>query len=218
MDLKEIFGEELANQLSASADPLTKQVVTKLTASKLVVDDGKLVPQYRVKELTDEVDSFKKLVKKGEDDLKALADKAKGNEELTKQITEAQAATKAAKEEAAKEVAANKKKAELTIALVNAGVNSVKARETLMDNRDLAGLEIGEDGKLKGFEDKIKLFQADPAFKSFFGDVKRVGQEHEAGSPPPDVGSLKSQYDEALKKGDTVQAVAIKQKMYESKG
>ena len=61
---KEIFGDELVDQLTASTDPVVKSFVAKFTAAKLILDDGKLVPQYRIQELTTKIGEQEKQLKK----------------------------------------------------------------------------------------------------------------------------------------------------------
>jgi DNA-directed RNA polymerase alpha subunit len=76
MDLKELLGEELYNQ-----------VVEKAGDNKLaVVSDGSYIPKDKFNEKNDEVKDLKQQLKDRDTQLDDLKTKAAGNEELTNQI------------------------------------------------------------------------------------------------------------------------------------
>ncbi|MBE3139998.1 MAG: phage scaffolding protein [Thermoplasmata archaeon] len=185
MDLKEIVGEELAGKLSASQDELVKQVIAKLSTAELMVGNSKtLIPLHVFNEKNDALKASKDLVKKFEDDLKVLKDASAGNTTLQTQISELQRANKAAKDEYELSQIKNKKALAVQLALVSAGVNDEKARNLLSREFDTEKIELTETGEVKGIVDLLKPIKDNPSFKSMFGTIKIVGQEHqEAGAP-----------------------------------
>jgi hypothetical protein len=216
MELKEIFGEELANQLTTSTDATVKQIVAKLGEKKLLIDDGKLVPQYRVKELTDEITAHKVQLKKNEDDLKELKEKAGGNAGLTEQISALQKANKQAKDEFDAAQAKAKKSTAVLVALMDGGVSDPTARDVLSKTFDIDKVELGADGKPIGFDALLKPLKENLAFKAMFGTVKMVGQEHNLGGGGEPVSELEVQLAAAQKSGKLVEVVALKRQIAEA--
>lgn len=216
MDLKEIFGEELANQLSVSGDATVKQIVAKLTEKKLILDDGQLVPQYRVKQLTEKIDAQEKLIKKSEDDLKSIKAEAESVPALKGKISEIQAMNKAEKEAFDAAQVKSKKSTALLVALMDNGVIDPTAREVLSKNFDLDKLELDESGKPKGFDVALKPIKENPVFKAMFGVSKMVGQEHQIGTDA-EPQTLEMKLAEAEKSGrPLVEIVALKRQIMEA--
>lgn len=216
MDLKEIFGEELANQLSVSGDATVKQIVAKLTEKKLILDDGKLVPQYRVKELTDKIDAQEKQIKKSEEDLRTIKVEAENVPVLKSKISEIQAMNKAERESFDAAQSKSKKSTALLVALMDSGVTDPTAREVLSKNFDVDKLELDETGKPKGFDALLKPIKENPVFKTMFGTPRMVGQEHQDGrSAEPQ--TLEMKLAEAEKSGrPLVEIVALKRQITEA--
>lgn len=217
MEIKELLGEDLATRIGASQDALVKEVVVKLTGQKLIFDDGKLVPQYRVKEQADLIEAQKIQLKKNEDDLKDLKDKAAGNVTLTAQIGDLQRVNKAAKEEFETNQLKAKKSFALKEALMNAGVGDPEARNLLSLKFDIDKLELDEAGAPKGFLDQLKPIKDNKAFAGMFGSTVIVGQVHADGTSPAPLSLLESQLDAAIKAGRTIEVIAIKRQIAESK-
>lgn len=184
MELKELLGEELAVKASASPDAILKEVLVKLGGQKLVSDDGKMVPQYRVKEQSDLIEAQKAQIKKNDEDLKALKDKAAGNDTLTAQITDLQRVNKAAKDEFEASQLKAKKSFALKEALMNSGIGDPEARNLLSLRFDIDKLELDEAGKPKGFDEQLKPIKENKSFAGMFGTTVIVGQEHADGATP----------------------------------
>jgi predicted transcriptional regulator len=171
--LKELLGEELYSQL-----------VAKLGDKKLVVDDGKLIPKYRLDEVSEKNKSLSEQLQKYEGDLKTLKQTASGNEELTKQISDLQKKMKEQQEEAEAKMIREKKSFALKDALRSAGVQDDDALDVLSKKFDVDKIELDETGKPKGFDDAIKPLKEKPAFSAMFGKKQISGQEHQHGLDP----------------------------------
>jgi len=217
MELKELLGEDLATRLSASTDAIAKEVITKLTGQKLILDDGKLVPQYRIQELSDQVKNQKELLKKNDDDLKDLKTKVTGNETLTAQIGELQRSQKAQRDEFDANQAKTKKSFALKEALMNAGVGDPEARNLLSLRFDIEKLELDEAGKPKGFDDQLKPIKENKAFAGMFGTTVVIGQQHADGLSPGPLSALEAQLAEAIKQKRTIDIIALKRQIAEGK-
>jgi uncharacterized coiled-coil protein SlyX len=218
MDLKEIFGEELSTKLTTSTDETVKQVIVKLNEKKLILDDGKLVPQYRIKELSDQITEKDRLIKKNEDDLKALKLEAENIPTLKSKITEMQTSNKAAKDEFDANQIKTKKDFAIKEYLMNAKVGEADARDLLILKFDPTKIELDEAGKVKGkyAEDTLQSLMTNPAFKPMFGMVVMQGQEHQGGdNPNPTLGTLEAKLVAAQKAGKMAEVVAIRKLIFE---
>jgi phage gp36-like protein len=181
-DLKKLFGDELYASVSAKIGD--KQLLLFEKDEKIVVDDGKLIPKYRLDEVRSASESLKAQVEQYEKDMKVLKKAAEGNTDLVGQIEQLQSAAKTAKAEAEQAEARVRKQFALKEALLNAGVVNADARDLLSHRFDLEKLEIDAAGKIKGFDDALKPVKENKAFAGMFGEVKFAGQEHAEGDLP----------------------------------
>ncbi len=184
MDLNDILGEELTSRVSSSTDELIKQIVGKLTTVKLIVGDAtQYVPKAEFNEKNDLVKALKAQVAKADDDIKAIKAEAETIPALKARITEIQAVSQQERAQFEANQIKAKKSTALQVALLDNIVTDPLSREILSKHFDLDKMEIGEDGKLKGFNTLLKPIKDNPAFKGMFGTVKMVGQEHQDGVP-----------------------------------
>lgn len=177
-ELKALLGEELYNQ-----------VIEKLGDTKLVVDDGSLIPKYRLDEVIQQRKALQDQVAKYEKDLTDLKKLASGNEELTKQISALQEQNKALTEKNNAELVKIQKSFALKEALLSAGVTDQDSRELLINRFDLEKLELDDSGKLKNADELIKPFKEHPVLKNLFGtpQVLRGANPHINNSNNPDL-------------------------------
>ncbi len=193
--LKQLLGEELFNQLFPKDSDNLKKVTEKIGNKKMIEDDGKLVPQSRVKELTDKKTELENQLKTASDNLtkvqadydKIKTEKDKGKStvdeqiaSLTKTITDLQTELKN-KDQLG--VVNNKR------TLVESQFRLLKANDQYLQTlvrefelkHPLDKLEI-ENGKIKDAENLFKPFQED--YKPLFGVVQKKGFEHKDGNDP----------------------------------
>lgn len=150
MDLKELLGEELYQQVSA-------KVGDKKIA---VVSDGNWFP----KEKFDEVNKDKKALKDQLDDrdkqLKDLGDKASGNDELTKEINRLKELNSETVDKYEKQIAQQAFDAKLADALRKAKARNVKS---VTANLDLSTIKLDGD-KLLGLDDQLSALKESDAY------------------------------------------------------
>lgn len=218
MELKDLVGEELAAKLSAMTDETVKQVISKLTTTKLMVGDSKtLIPIHEFNEKNDALKVSKELNKKYETDLEDLKQKAAGSVTLQQQITELQNANKTAKAEFDLNQSKLKKSFAVKTALLNAGVNDEEARNLLSLKFDIDKIELDDKGEVKGIVDILKPMKENPSFKGMFGTVRMQGQEHQVGLSPDQtlIGALETKLADAQKRGKMVEVVTLRQQIFE---
>lgn len=186
--LKKLIGEEAF-----------KKVEADLNGKELIVNDGTYIPKDKFDKLNDEKKDLQKEkdkltgdLKTAQDDLKKIQDEnKKGKNSVEEQIAELnkklqeQDGKIAAKD---KELQLSKMEGVLKDALTEAGVKNSKNLKLLMRDPELASekLELDDNGKIKGFEEKVKRLQED--YKPLFGE------ENFSGTPP---GQKKQNADEA---------------------
>lgn len=173
--LLELLGQELHNQVAAKLGEV--QIFLHEKDQKVILDDGKMVPQHRVKELTDKVTSLETQLSKSETDLKELKKSFKDNEALTSKIEELQTENKNAKSELVKRETQLKKELAVKEALMSAGVVDADARDLLLPKFDVNTIELDEAGKVKDFDSKLKPIKENKTLSVLFGEIKFKGTQ-----------------------------------------
>lgn len=167
--LKELIGEDSF-----------KKVKTEIGEKDLIVNDGSYIPKAKFDELNEKkknLETEKDNLTKQVNEFKQKAeDLEKNNKTKDKTVEDqmAEMAKKLADIEAAsqKDKAAllnAKKESAIKEALQEAGVKNPKNLKLLVKEFEIDKTEIGEDGKIKGFDDKVKILQED--YKALFGET-----------------------------------------------
>jgi hypothetical protein len=218
MELKEIFGEELANQLTISTDATAKAVIAKLATAKLIAGDATMfVPKSEFNEKNELVKSLKAQIATADENLKAIKAEAESLPVLKAKITEMQTAAHAERTQFETAQAKAKKSTALLVALMDNGVSDPTARDVLSKTFDIDKLELDESGKPKGFDLLLKPIKENMAFKGMFGTVKMVGQEHQHGDGGEPISDLERKLAEAEKAGKPlVERIALKRLIAEA--
>lgn len=177
--LLELLGQDLLDQVTAKLGDV--QIFLHEKDQKVIIDDGKLVPIYRIEELSSQKRALTEQLEKAEKDLKDLKKLSTGNEELTNKITALQDENKHVKDEAAKSELKMKKALAVKESLMNAGVSDPDARDLLLSKFDVETLELDEAGKVKDFDAKLKPIKENKVLGRLFGEIKNVGDEHQTG-------------------------------------
>ncbi|MBX4145959.1 phage scaffolding protein [Paenibacillus lautus] len=152
MDLKELLGEELYNQVIAKAGDKHKIAV---------VSDGAWIPKDKFNEANEAKKKLETDLRDRDKQLADLKDAAKGNEELQAQIKKLQDDNKATKEK----YDADMKDLQLNTALKLALGSDVHDADYAISQLDKSKIEIGEDGSIKaGLEDQVKSLRESKAF------------------------------------------------------
>jgi hypothetical protein len=186
--LKEILGDTIYSSIASKLGDMQAFVFGK--DEKVLVDDGNLIPKYRLDEQSTKIKDLSTQIENYETELKDLKKSATGNKELTEKIEALQAEQKTLKEESAKKEVEFKKQFAIKEHLLNSGVNDPDAREMLATKIEkvIGGLdkvEIDDKGQIKGFAETLKPIKENPAFLGMFGEIRHAGQEHGNGGNPP---------------------------------
>ncbi|WP_448509289.1 phage scaffolding protein [Immundisolibacter sp.] len=177
--LLELLGKDLYEQVLEKLGDT--QVFLHKKDEKVIVDNGKLIPPYRLDEVINKNKTLTEQLDKAEKDLKELKKLASGNEELTKKIETLQSENKTIKEDFAKKESLMKKQLVLKESLLNAGVLDGDARDLLLQKFELDKVEI-ENGKVKDFDNLIKPIKENKTLSQLFGEIKIKGKDPNAAS------------------------------------
>lgn len=202
MGYKELFGEEIGTQI---------ETIVKEKGLNLIIDN-KEKPEYIPKSRFDEVIGSKNELKTQVSELSAqlegLKKSAKGNEELTKQIEELQ------KNNTAWE---SKYKSTLLESAIKIKAVSEKAKDPgdLIKFLDTSKLEIDEQGNVKGLDDQLKTLKESKSYLfDTFTPNPGTNPPGGGGNTKTELQQLEEQYTEALQKGQTALAIALKNKIF----
>lgn len=173
MDLKELLGEDLFNQVAEKAGE------HKIA----VVSDGSYIPKAKFDEKLQEVKEYKKQIEERDQQLEDLGEKAKGHEDLTKRIEELTAQNEKTKQEYEQKIQQQAFDHALSSALNGAKVKNTKAVRALLDTKKI---KLNGD-KLDGLDEQLKalkesdsyLFEEDNAPKPMFSQ----GQHQKPDTP-----------------------------------
>ena len=212
-EIKKLLGDVLYGQIVEKLGD--KQLFMYDKGQSVVIDDGKMIPKYRLDEVLEQKKGLQTLLDQGEKDLKSLKKLAEGNTGLTEQIETLQKQGKDAKvafEQAELQI---KKSFALKEALMNAGVVDSEARDLLSLKFDASKIELDDKGKVKGFDDMVKPIKESKVFSGMFGETKLAGQQHGQGGSPEAGSELSTLLDAAVKGGDLLQQIAIKRQIAE---
>lgn len=149
MDLKELLGEELYNQ-----------VMEKAGDNKLaIVSDGNWFPKDKFDQVNDDNKDLKKQLKDRDTQLDDLKTKATGNEDLQKQIQQLQDDNNKIKVDYEAKIKQQAFDHTLKDALTSAKVRNPKAAKALLD---LESIKLDGD-KLLGLDDQLQAIkESDP--------------------------------------------------------
>ncbi|TKI66629.1 chemotaxis protein [Lysinibacillus mangiferihumi] len=130
-------------------------------AEAVVGKYGTMIPKERFDEVNKAKKTLEEQVKTHETQLKDLQDKAKGNDDLQKTITDLQLANETAKTEYEQQLKNERMNAALKLSL-HSKVHDVDLVAGLIDKTTI---ELSEDGKVtKGLEEQLKTLQESKSF------------------------------------------------------
>ncbi len=212
-DLKKLLGDVLYGQIAEKLGD--KQLFLHDKGQNVVIDDGRMIPKYRLDEVIKQKESLQTLIDQSDKDMKSLKKSAEGNTELTQQIESLQKQAKEAKVTFEQSEIQIKKSFALKEALMGAGVTDPDARDLLSLKFDTSKIEIDEKGKVKGFDEMVKPVKENKSFSGMFGETKIAGQAHGLGGSPAPGSELSTQLEQASKAGDFLQQIALKRMIAE---
>lgn len=172
MDLKQLLGEELYNQ-----------VIAKAGDNKLaIVSDGNWFPKDKFDAVNNDNKELKKQLKDRDDQLKELGEKAKGHDDLTQQIKDLQDANKKTAKEYEDKLQKQAFEFALEKSLSEAKAKNPKAVKALLDT---STIKLDGD-KLLGLEEQLKSLQESDGYL-FAEDAPGLAgrKPHVPGTPNP---------------------------------
>ena len=145
-NLKEILGEELFNE-----------VAEKLGNNKIdIVNNGNWIPKDKFNSVNDDLKEIKKQLSDRDLQLQELGEKAKGNEELLKEIEALKESNKKIADDYQLKLAEKEFNYALETALAKTKARNIKALKSLLD---LDKVSMKEDGALEGLDEQIKAIK-----------------------------------------------------------
>lgn len=150
MDLKELLGEDLYNQVSE-----------KLGEHKVaVVSDGSYIPKQKFDDKNDELKELKSQLKERDTQLEDLSEKAKGHEELSRELEEAKRQNQEATQALQQKLDQKTFDFNLEKSLLSAKARNPKAVKALLDTDTI---KLAEDESIIGLDEQLtKLQESDP--------------------------------------------------------
>ncbi|MFB8468571.1 phage scaffolding protein [Enterococcus thailandicus] len=118
-----------------------------------------------------QANQYKEQLDANQSELDALKKSAKGNEELTTQLSELQEKYNQAKSDSETKIAEIKKTSAVELALTQAGARNIKAAKALLDNEKL---ELSDEG-ISGLEEQLTALKESDAYLF----------EQDTSTPPP---------------------------------
>ena len=170
MDLKELLGEELHNQVFAKLGDKHKIAV---------VSDGNWIPKDKFNEVNEAKKQAEEALKERDKQLADLKKAAEGNEELRKQIEELQKQNK----QAAEQYEAKIRDMAVTTAIKLAVAGDAHDPDLVATLLDKTKIELDDNGNVKaGLDDQIKALRESKAF--LFVQKEDGGAKFRGAKPP----------------------------------
>lgn len=152
MDLKQLLGEELYNQVMAKLGDKYKIAI---------VSDGNWIPKDKFNEVNEAKKQAEEALKERDKQLADLKKAAEGNEELKKQIEQLQAENKKKDEDYQAKI----RDMAVTTAIKLAVAGQVHDPDLIATLLDKSKIEVDENGTIKaGLDDQIKALRESKAF------------------------------------------------------
>lgn len=176
MDLKELLGEELYNQ-----------VISKLGDKHkiAIVSDGNWIPKDKFNEVNEAKKQAEEAINERDKQLADLKKAAEGNEELKKQIEELQKQNK----EAAEQYETKIRDMAVTTAIKLAVAGDAHDPDLVATLLDKSKIELDDAGNVKGgLDEQVKALRENKAF--LFVQENNGGSQFQfRGAKPPESGS-----------------------------
>lgn len=169
MDLKEILGEQLFNDVTAALKGKGKD---GKDLSLLINDGISWIPKDEFNKVNEAKKALEAEITNRDTQLKELSEKAKGNAELElkiKELTESNTKSKSEYDTKIKDITISN---EIEKALLK---SNAKFSDLLVGKFDKSKIELLQDGTVKGIDEQITSLKE--TYKELFGETKIVGQQ-----------------------------------------
>lgn len=149
MDLKELLGEELFNQVEA-----------KLDGKKMMIDDGNFIPKSRFDEVNNAKKDLLKQLSQKDEQLQDISKKYSENKDLVAELDVLKNDKAKLIKDYEDKIKANEFNYALDNALMGAKCKNNKALKALLD---MEGIKY-QDGKLNGLEEQLKALKESDSY------------------------------------------------------
>ena len=170
MDLKELLGEELYNQ-----------VKEKIGDKKLIVNDGTYIPKAKFDEKNEELKSTKLKMDELEQKVKDLGESSEEANVLKDKLKELKGEYEQFKSESEKRITDTQKRQAIERSLVKAEANP-DTIDLLVDKFDIDKIQLDSKGEIVDWE--LHLNPVKEQRKTLFGEVKITGDKPPSGGDP----------------------------------
>ena|SRR5699024_1805409 len=180
MDLKELLGEELYNQVK---EQLGEHEVA-------VISDGSYIPKDKFNDKINEIKEYKKQLQERDEQMEELSKKAEGHETLQGQIDSLKQANQEATEKYEKQLREQQFNYELDRHLVSHNSRNPKTVKALLDIEEM---KITEDGNILGLEEQLNQLKESDSY--LFSDSNTENNTTESSNPTdfkPGIGGQKT--------------------------
>src|SRR5699024_4233447 len=151
MDLKELLGEELYNQVK---EQLGEHEVA-------VISDGSYIPKDKFNDKINEIKEYKKQLQERDEQMEELSKKAEGHKTLKGQIDSLKQANQEATEKYEKQLREQQFNYELARHLVSHNSRNPKTVKALLDIEEM---KITEDGNILGLEEQLNQLKESDSY------------------------------------------------------
>jgi len=148
MDLKELLGEELYEQVQGKIEEQDDDV-------KLIVNDGNYVPRDRLNSKNEEIEALEEQLEERDKQIDQLKEDSQASDELQEKIKELQKKNKETREELETKLHQQRLDSEVEKSLLKAKARNPKAVKALLD---FESVELDDD-EVKGLDDQLEDLQ-----------------------------------------------------------
>lgn len=145
MDLKELLGEELYEQVQEKIEEQDDDV-------KLIVNDGSFIPRDRLNSKNEEIEALKEQLEERDKQIEQLKEDSQTSDELQQKIEDLQEKNQETREELEAKLQQQQLDSEVEKSLLKAKARNPKAVKALLD---FESVELDEDG-VKGLNDQLE--------------------------------------------------------------
>jgi len=156
---------------------LDEATADKITAAAAEEMKG-FIPKARFDEINGSLKDVKDQLAERDTQLVALGDKAKGNDELTKQIADLQAANEKAVGDYSTKIQSLQKSSAIKEKLIG---SKAKHSDLLMGKFDMEKITIKEDGSIEGLDEQLTAIQE--SYKDLFDQPLAGDKPENKGGP-----------------------------------
>ena len=145
MDLQELLGEELAEQVNEQLDDDTD----------LIVNDGSYIPRERLNDKQDKIEMLEEQLDERDNQIEQLKEDTNATEELQNKIEELQEKNEQTEQELQEQLQQQRLESEVEKALLKNNARNPQAVKALLDDESI---ELTDDG-VKGLDEQLENLQ-----------------------------------------------------------